>query len=310
MALMAHLNELRRRLVKAVLAVIVASIASFYFYEEILGFLTEPFSVVRREAAAEGREISLIFSEISSPFTFSVRISLYAGVVLSCPVWMYQLWAFLVPALERREKRYSIVFLGFAVPLFLGGIALAYSFLPTAIGLLIGFTPQDFENLPRADQYLSFVIRLLLVFGFAFLLPVLLVLLNVVGVVTGASLRGAWRGAVFGIFVFAAVASPTGDPLSLMFLALPMCLLFAITLVITAVLDRRKARADPLNDLDDDEVSPLDRGPGSGADGDTDSDTDSGTDGGDDGGVDGGVDGGGDGDGGGTPGAGAPEEPR
>ncbi len=261
MPLLEHLRELRSRLAKACLAVVVGSVLALVFIEALLGFLTAPFNEV---AAAQGDSgaITLTFTDVTSPFTFQVRIALYAGLVLTCPIWLYQLWAFLVPGLERRERRYTYLFIGSAVPLFLGGIALGYTLLPTALGLLFGVTPAGFANLPTADRYLSFVLRMLLVFGVAFLLPVFMVLLNAIGVLPARRIRSSWRGALFGIFVFAAVASPTGDPLSLLFLAAPMCLLYVLALAVTFWLDRRRRGDEPDYDaLGDDELSPLDETP-------------------------------------------------
>ena len=261
MPLLEHLRELRSRLAKAVLAVVVGSVLAFIFVEQLLGFLTAPFDEVAAAQSGSGA-ITLTFTDVTSPFTFQVRIALYAGLVLTCPIWLYQLWAFLVPGLERRERRYTYLFIGCAVPLFLGGIALGYTLLPTALGLLFGVTPAGFANLPTADRYLSFVLRLLLVFGVAFLLPVFMVLLNAIGVLPARRIRSSWRGALFGIFVFAAVASPTGDPLSLLFLAAPMCLLYVTALAITFWLDRRRRGEEPdYDELADDELSPLDETP-------------------------------------------------
>ena len=261
MPLLEHLRELRSRLAKACLAVVAGSVLAFVFIEWLLEFITAPF---RQVAAAQGESgaVSLTFTDVTSPFTFQVRVALYAGLVLTCPIWLYQVWAFLVPGLERRERRYTYLFIGCAVPLFLAGITLGYTILPTALGLLIGVTPAGFANLPQADRYLSFVLRLLLVFGVAFLLPVFMVLLNAIGVLPARRIRSSWRGALFGIFVFAAVASPTGDPLSLLFLAAPICLLYVIALVITFWLDRRRRGDEPdYGDFADDELSPLDQAP-------------------------------------------------
>jgi len=261
MPLLAHLRELRSRLAKAVLAVVVGTIAAFVFIQELIDFVSAPFEEVAAKQG-DGGDVTLTFTDITSPFTFQIRLALYAGLVLTCPIWLYQLWAFLVPGLERRERRYTYLLVGCAVPLFLAGIALGYTILPTALSLLIGVTPEGFANLPQADRYLSFVLRLLLVFGVAFLLPVFMVLLNAIGVLPASRIRSSWRGALFGIFVFAAVASPTGDPLSLLFLAAPMCVLYVIALAITFWLDRRRRGDEPDYDaLDDDETSPLDETP-------------------------------------------------
>jgi sec-independent protein translocase protein TatC len=261
MPLMEHLHELRRRLVKALLGVAVTGVLGFVFYQPIIDVLTAPFGPVIEQAAREGRAVELIFTDVTSPFVFQFRIAFYTGLVVGCPVWLYQLWAFVVPGLERRERSYSYVFMAAAVPLFLAGFALAYAVLPTALTLLIGFTPENVSNFVPLDTYLQFVLRILLVFAIAFELPVFLVMLNLIGVLSSARLRASWRGIMFGIFVFAAVASPTADALSMMFLAAPMVLLFGLSLIITSAIDRRRAqRSDEpdYDELDDDELSPLD----------------------------------------------------
>jgi sec-independent protein translocase protein TatC len=260
MPLMAHLGELRTRLVKSSLAILAGGVVGFVFYQQIFTLLQLPIEPIIEQARREGREVELTFTDITGAFTFQIRVALYAGVVLAAPVWLYQLWSFVVPGLERRERRYSYLFMATAVPLFAAGLFLAFLLLPTALELLIGFTPQEVSNLVRVDTYLQFVLRLLLVFGVAFELPVFLVMLNLIGVLSSAKLRSSWRMIMFGIFIFAAVASPTADALSMMFLAVPMLLLFGLSVLITSAVDRRRAARSEepdYGDLDDDEISPL-----------------------------------------------------
>ena len=158
---------------------------------------------------------------ITTPFTFNLIIGLRGRRLLASPVWLYQIWGFITPGLHRRERRWAVIFSVTAGPLFIAGAALAYFVLPVGIKVLLNFTPEGVTNLNDLGAYLQFILRLLLVFGVAFELPVFLVLLNLAGVVTGERL-GKWRrAAIFGIFVFGAVATPTGDPITMLLLADP-----------------------------------------------------------------------------------------
>ena len=167
-----------------------------------------------------------------------------AGIFIASPVWLYQLWGFVAPGLHKREKRYGIAFVAVSVPLFLGGAALAYTFLPKGFDLLIGFNPQPDKvaNIIGLNDYLSFVLRMFLVFGIAFVLPVFLVALNLAGIVTGRQLLQAWRPVILGIFVFAAVATPSGDPWTMRALAVPMLVLYFIAAGLSLLTDRKRRR--------------------------------------------------------------------
>ncbi|MGL4650470.1 MAG: twin-arginine translocase subunit TatC [Caldilineaceae bacterium] len=174
---------------------------------------------------------------------------------------MYEMWAFVTPGLKRRERWWTVAFLAAAVPLFAAGVLLAFVFLPKALQLLIGFTPERFTNLITVSEYFTFVTRMLLVFGVAFLLPVFVVMLNAVGILTANTLRSWWRGIAFGVFIFAAVATPTGDPWTMLTLAAPMLVLLFAAFGICWLNDRRRRRKGELDDwdddLDDDLASPL-----------------------------------------------------
>jgi sec-independent protein translocase protein TatC len=272
MPLMSHLRELRRRVTIAVLAVLAATIVAFFFYDQLFRFVTAPFEEIRTEYAARGGNVSLNFGGIGDPFTYALKICSMAAIFAASPVWMYQLWAFVAPGLHRRERRWGLAFVSVAVPLFLGGAALAYLFLPKGFDLLIGFNPdpERVANIISLNDYLSFVLRMFLVFGIAFVMPVFLVGLNLVGVVTGRALLKAWRIVILGTFVFAAVATPSGDPWTMSALAFPMLLLFYMAVVVCLLTDRRRrlsassdANYEGLSDdetspLSDDETSPLD----------------------------------------------------
>ncbi len=260
MPLADHLRELRNRLGISLLAISVGAVVGWVFYAELFALLQRPFDVLVDSLGQD--DVRLVLTGISDAFTLQVKVALLAGVVLASPIWLYELWAFITPGLHRGERRWALVFVAAAVPLFLAGMAFGYWLLPRGLEILIGFTPEGVGNFIQVDRYLSFTVRLLLVFGLAFLLPVVLVMLNVVGILTAQRLRSWWRGMVLGVFVFAAVATPTGDPWTMTILALPMLGFVAIAWAIAWVNDRRRRRhasAEPsYDDLDDDVASPLD----------------------------------------------------
>jgi sec-independent protein translocase protein TatC len=266
MPLMEHLGELRSRLTKSVLALVVCSVGAFFFYSELFGFVTAPFDAIAEDYADGKGNVTLNFGGIVDPFTYTLQICAMAGIFASSPVWMYQLWAFVAPGLHRRERRWGLGFVLVSVPLFLAGAALAYVFLPKGFALLIGFNPdpERVANIVSLSGYLSFVLRMFLVFGIAFVMPVFLVALNLLGVVTGRALLRAWRYVILGTFVFAAVATPSGDPWTMSALALPMLALFYVAVLVCLLVDRRRRLSSPDTDyseLSDDDVSPLDLAP-------------------------------------------------
>jgi sec-independent protein translocase protein TatC len=267
MPLSDHLRELRSRLVKSGIAVLVGMVIGWVYYPELFEWLSAPFMGAVDQARAEGRDVTLALTGVADPFVLQIQIAAVAGIVLSAPVWLYQLWRFVTPGLHGNERRWAIGFAAAATPLFLCGVMLAYTVLPYGLEILLGFTPENVENIVSVDRYLSFFLRTILVFGIGFLVPVLLVLLNFAGVLPGRTLLGWWRWIVIGVLVFAAVATPTGDPINLMLLAGPIMVLVAIAVGVALLNDRRRARrrrrageAD-YADYADDETSPLDEDP-------------------------------------------------
>lgn len=260
MSLREHLIELRSRMLKSALAIAAGAVVGWILYEQIFDILSFPIESVVAQAQARGADVKLIMTGVAQAFTLRLQVSAVAGVVIASPVWIYQLWRFLTPGLRRRERRWGILFVGVSVPLFLAGILVAYRILPSALEILFEFTPSQVSNYVPVDTYLSFFLRMSLVFGIGFLIPVVLVGLNLAGVLTGRKLASGWRFIVFGVFVFAAVATPTGDPVNLLMLAGPMFLLTALALVFCFVNDRRRAARATEPDYatwSDDEVSPL-----------------------------------------------------
>lgn len=257
MSLGDHLRELRRRVTFAAIALLVGAIVGWYLYDTVYQQLTQPLLDIAKERGDE-KTIALNFAGLTAAFSQRVSVAIFVGVIVSSPVWLYQLWAFIVPGLTRKEKRVSLAFIAATVPLFLGGCWFAFTTLPKAVQILISFTPDNAVNYPEAALYFSFVMRFILVFGVAFLMPVFLVALNVVHVLSARSMLRTWRVAVFIIFIFAAVATPTPDPFTMFLLALPLTVLYFLAIGVAALIDRRRARDKPdWADLADDEASTL-----------------------------------------------------
>lgn len=243
MTLGAHLRELRRRTVISAVAMIVGAVFGATRYKQIYDELTRP---VQELAASKhgGAIASVNFALVTDPFTIFITVSLFVGVLISSPVWLYQIWAFVVPGLTRKEKRLSMAFIGAAVPLFIAGCYLAYAVLPRAVETLLSFAPESASNLLATSDYLSFVVKLILAFGAAFLLPVFLVGFNAVGVLPARVMIKGWRVAVFLCFLFTAIMTPTPDPWMMILMALPMVALYFLAVGIAWLIDRRRARRD------------------------------------------------------------------
>jgi sec-independent protein translocase protein TatC len=262
MPLTDHLRELRSRLVKSGIAVAIGMVVGWVYYVQLFAWLSEPFEAVVEQAQGEGRTVTLALTGVADPFVLQMQVAAVAGLVLSAPVWLYQLWRFVTPGLHRNERRWALGFAAVATPLFGAGVLLAYFVLPFGLEILLGFTPQGVENIVSVDRYLSFFIRTILVFGVGFLLPLLLVLLNFAGILSGARLVSWWRWILFGVFIFAAVATPTGDPINLLLLAGPLIILVGIAVGVCLLNDRRRRRkraGEPeFDEFDDDITSPID----------------------------------------------------
>lgn len=247
MALKEHLREARNRLIKSALALIIATVAGFFLADPVLHALSEPVVAINKQ---DGRLASLNYGTAVSPFDVLIQVAVFLGIVISSPVWLYQLWAFITPGLKTKERRVALAFIGVAVPLFLAGVGLAWLILPNAVRVLTGFTPDDFSNVIDVSVYFSFVLRLMLAFGIAFILPVVLFGLNLVGIIKGKQILKAWRITVFLICLFAAMAAPGGDALSMLYLAGPLLLLFFVAIGLCLLNDRRRARRNAARDAE------------------------------------------------------------
>jgi sec-independent protein translocase protein TatC len=248
MSISDHLRELRYRLVLAVVAVVLCSVVAAFFYNLLYQALLWPYQRAVAILAENYPELhpTPVISGVTAPFMLAVQTCVVAGIVVSSPVWLFQVWRFIAPALLGRERRYTAIFLGVGIPLFLAGVAVGYLILPQGIWVMLSFTPSSVPvtNLLELTGFLSLTLRLMLVFGVGFLVPLVVVGLNFLSVVSAKALGKVRAYVVFGIFVFGAVATPSTDPFSMLALALPMTLLYVAAEVVARVHDRRKAKRE------------------------------------------------------------------
>jgi sec-independent protein translocase protein TatC len=263
MPLMDHLRELRNRVVKMALALIAGMIVGFIFFTPVWHVIERPLcsAVIRGQTGCNNLGVNqLVLDGPLDSFYLRVKVAVIAGVILSSPVWLYQIWAFVSPGLYSREKRWSYIFLGTAVPLFLIGVTLAYWSLGRSMHYLLGLTPEHVANLIQVDQYMSFVMTMMLAFGIAFLLPLFIVMLNLAGILTHERFRKWRRVMIFGVFLIAGMANPSPDPITMLILGGACAALVEVAEFIVWSNDRRRGRLhpDPYAGLADDELSPID----------------------------------------------------
>jgi sec-independent protein translocase protein TatC len=260
MALADHLRELRARLLRVAVMLVVGIVVAWLFYDELFGLIYDPYARAQEVLQGRGVDSKPVLTGVANPLLLQLKLCALAAVVLGSPYWLYQIWAFVVPGLHAHERRWTRVFAAVAGPLFLLGVATGYYVLPKGIEVLIGFTPEALQNLVEFGDYFRFLTRMLLVFGIAFEIPLFVIMLSLAGVVSGKSLGEFRPWIVVGTFVFAAVATPSTDPFSMLMLALPMTLLFLLSEGIARLIDRRRRRlaaAEGLAGLGDDVASPL-----------------------------------------------------
>lgn len=262
MPLVEHLRELRNRLAKGLLAIAAVTVVALVYSEELMQFLTKSVPTCAAGVTSSGGNCAIVsFNTLMAPFSTTIQLSLTAGLVVASPVWLYQLWAFIAPGLHKNEKKYTYAFVGAAVPLFAAGAYLAYLILPVSVKVLISLTPEGSANILGLNDVLDFTLRMVLVFGLAFELPLILVMLNLTGVLSGRRMAGWWRGVIMGVFVFGAVITPTTDPVGMLALAGPITILYLAAVGFSLLNDKRRARNNPDAELDDDEASELDLTP-------------------------------------------------
>jgi sec-independent protein translocase protein TatC len=244
MTLFEHLRELRYRLIVSILAILVGMILAWFFRYQLLDILQRPYfqAIEALKVKNPDTQTLLVNINLTSPLALSLKVSALAGLIVTAPFWLYQLWAFVVPGLLAMEKKWALIFIAAATPMFIGGVVVAYVVLPKAITVLLSFTQAGVSNLQDINAYLSFLLRLMLVFGIGFLIPLIVLMLNIVGVIKAKQMAKYRSLVIFGTFVFGAVATPSTDPFSMLAVAAPMALLFLAAEVIARILDRRKER--------------------------------------------------------------------
>jgi sec-independent protein translocase protein TatC len=269
MSLIAHLTELRNRVAKALLALLVATVFAFWWYDHGLGeFIRAPYCNLPADLRYGGNEngCGLLITDVFGGVFIRLKVAFLAGAVLSAPFWLYQLWAFITPGLKRQEKRYGIGFVAASTFLFAAGAVLAYISLAKGLQLLLGLAGDGVVVALTAQDYIGFVLSLLVAFGVSFEVPLIAIALNLVGVLSYEVLAKSRRWIFFLTIVFAAFVTPTQDPFTMLLMAGPMIALFEGAIQIARVVDKRRARradVEHFHGLADDEASPLDARPSS-----------------------------------------------
>lgn len=239
MSLGQHLIELRKRLYLAAAGLLIGAIVGWFLSDFVWNQLREPIYAIIN---AQHRNAQINYPDITSAFDLKLKISIYVGLIVSSPVWLYQIFAFLVPGLTGTEKKYTFGFLFTAIPLFLAGCAAGWVVLPHVVELMTSFAPAEDSAFISAQGYFDFVLKLVVAIGIAFVLPVFMVLLNFAGVISAQSIIKSWRIAILVIVLFTAIATPAADVVSMFLLAIPMVMLYFAAYGIAWLHDRRVAK--------------------------------------------------------------------
>src|SRR3984957_6289661 len=248
MPLMDHLRELRNRVVKAARAIIVGMIIALGLSSRTVHGLT----------GCKQPGDQLPTTGIFDPLTLRIKLAFYIALVGNCPIWLYQLWAFIAPGLYSREKKWAYLFTGTAVPLFVGGAVLAYLVMSKGLHYLLGLTPGGVLNLPSFDTYLSYFTGMIIGFGIVFELPLVIVMLNLAGILTHERFRKWRRLLIFGVFLISGIVNPSPDPTTMLILGGVAVALVEIAEIFVYFNDKRRAKRNPYADLADDELAPVD----------------------------------------------------
>jgi sec-independent protein translocase protein TatC len=241
MSLAGHLVELRNRLLIAAAAIVVAMVIAYFLTDPFMEFITRP---VREIAMARGEEakVEVMYTTVTGAFDLKLRMSFAIGILLAAPVWLWQIWAYIMPGLSRKEIRYTVGFLLAAIPLFFAGALTGILVMPNIVKLMAEFLPEGTSAFYEARTYYDFVLKLMLIVGIAYVLPVFLVALNFAGIISGKAILKAWRVAVVVAVVVAAIATPPADVVSTFLLAGILVVLFFAAAGLSMLFDRRRAK--------------------------------------------------------------------
>jgi sec-independent protein translocase protein TatC len=258
MALSDHFRELRARLIRSALILVIGFFVAIFFYDQLLDLVNRPYLQAQEALRRNDTRTVQVVQDATGGLLLQMKLCGVVAIMASSPYWLYQIWAFILPGLHPKEKRYTRMFVAVAGPLFLGGVALGYYVMPKGLEVLISFVPNNVTSLVDFGRFFSFEMRMLLIFGISMEIPLFVVLLNFAGIVSGRALAKHRPWIVIGTMVFAAVATPSTDPFSMLMLAVPMLILFAISEVICRVSDRIRGRgAHRTDQWADDQISPL-----------------------------------------------------
>jgi len=256
MTLVEHIRELRKRLLRACLGILVGTIIGYVVAQRISTIITDPYCDFLRSRTPAGTGCSFNTSSPLDQFMLNLKIALYAGLVIAAPVWLYQLWAFIAPGLHKRERRYGYAFAAVATPLFASGFLLGFVLVSRSMPWFLGMN-SNINVTVDLGGYFDFVTGVMLLFGVGFEFPLLVAMLNFAGLVSAKKLLGWWRVAIFLMFLFAALVTPTPDPFNMTILAACMAVLYFAAVGVAFLNDRRRARKRAYANLNDDEISPI-----------------------------------------------------
>jgi sec-independent protein translocase protein TatC len=247
MSLGGHLVELRKRLYVSAIFIVAGAVIGWFLSDFILNQLREPVFMVGID---QSRVATLNYDSITGAFDLKLQIAFTVGLIISSPFWLYQIWAFFMPGLTKKESKYTLGFFFSAIPLFIAGCAAGWYVYPHIVVLMTSFAPSEDATILTAKGYFDFVLKLVIVVGIAFVLPVFLVLFNFAGLISAKRILKSWRIAVLLIALFTAIATPAADILSMFVLAIPMVLLYFLAAGIAWLHDRRVAKKSASFDTD------------------------------------------------------------
>jgi sec-independent protein translocase protein TatC len=257
MSLTEHLAELRMRIIRAGLSVFLGALLVFAFYNTVLGWLLEPYERLCTGKVADGNleycgssfdadtgEVKLFSSDPIEGLSTRLKIGFYGGIILALPVVLWQIWRFVVPALHKHERKHAVGFVLSSTLLFMVGGGIAFTTLEKSLEFLIGWAGDDVDPLFQVQSYIRLVTLMVVAFGVGFTIPVFLVFLQLIGVLTPQTLLKGWRYAIVGTFLVAAAITPSGDPISLLALSVPMIVLYFVAILIGWLNQKRKRQAE------------------------------------------------------------------